>query len=100
MNRIRINPALFARVLVAAFAFSSAALAGPPVTFESLLGEMTDRDARATFPAPHYASLLASSYNRLSSDSRYQLATEPADERWIGEHPIAHGAAGKKGEIC
>ena len=28
---------------------------------------------------------------RLSSDSRYQLAAEPADERWIGEDPIAHG---------
>jgi hypothetical protein len=37
---------------------------------------------------------------RLSSDSRYQLASEPADERWVGENPIAHGAAGKKGKIC
>jgi hypothetical protein len=37
---------------------------------------------------------------RLSSDSRYQLASEPADERWIGEHPIAHGPAGKRGQIC
>ena len=37
---------------------------------------------------------------RLSSDSRYQLASEPADERWIGSNPIAHGPAGKKGKVC
>jgi hypothetical protein len=37
---------------------------------------------------------------RLSSDSRYQLASEPADERWIGEQPIAHGVAGRRGRIC
>ncbi len=37
---------------------------------------------------------------RLSSDSRYQLASEPADERWIGPNPIAHSAAGKRGRIC
>jgi hypothetical protein len=33
---------------------------------------------------------------RLSSDSRYQLASEPADERWIGENPMAHGPAAKR----
>ena len=37
---------------------------------------------------------------RLSSDSRYQLASEPVDERWIGANPIAHGPAGKKGKAC
>ena len=37
---------------------------------------------------------------RLSSDSRYQLASEPADERWIGENPIAHGPEAKRGMIC
>jgi len=37
---------------------------------------------------------------RLSSDSRYQLASEPADERWIGENPAAHGPHAKKGVIC
>jgi hypothetical protein len=37
---------------------------------------------------------------RLSSDSRYQLASEPADERWIGEEPVGHGPAGKRGKIC
>ena len=29
---------------------------------------------------------------RLSCDTRYQRADEPADERWIGESPIAHYA--------
>ena len=37
---------------------------------------------------------------RLSSDTRYQLASEPADERWVGEHPIGHGEAAKRGKIC
>jgi ectoine hydroxylase-related dioxygenase (phytanoyl-CoA dioxygenase family) len=37
---------------------------------------------------------------RLSTDTRYQRADEPIDERWIGEHPIAHGKAGKRGKIC
>lgn len=29
---------------------------------------------------------------RLSTDTRYQPADEPVDERWIGENPIAHYA--------
>lgn len=37
---------------------------------------------------------------RFSSDSRYQLASEPADERWIGPEPIGHSQAGKRGRIC
>ncbi len=37
---------------------------------------------------------------RLSSDSRYQRASEPADERWIGENPIGHGMAAKQGRVC
>jgi hypothetical protein len=37
---------------------------------------------------------------RLSTDSRYQLASEPADERWIGEHPPGHGPAAKVHAIC
>jgi hypothetical protein len=28
---------------------------------------------------------------RVSTDSRYQLASDPVDERWVGEEPIAHG---------
>lgn len=41
-----------------------------------------------------------SDHLRLSSDSRYQLASEPADERWIGENPPAHGPGGKRSRIC
>jgi len=37
---------------------------------------------------------------RISTDSRYQLASEPADERWIGPNPVGHGQAGKRGRIC
>jgi hypothetical protein len=37
---------------------------------------------------------------RLSSDSRYQRASEPADHRWIGPDPVGHGTAGKRGRIC
>lgn len=42
----------------------------------------------------------ASDHVRLSSDSRYQPATEPADGRWVGAHPSAHGARSKTGMIC
>ena len=41
-----------------------------------------------------------SDHLRLSSDSRYQLATETIDERWIGENPPGHSSAGKRGRIC
>jgi len=37
---------------------------------------------------------------RVSTDTRYQLASEPADERWVGAHPAAHGPSGKLGMIC
>ncbi|MCW5547413.1 MAG: phytanoyl-CoA dioxygenase family protein [Opitutaceae bacterium] len=37
---------------------------------------------------------------RLSTDTRYQPANEPIDERWIGANPAAHGKAGKRGRIC
>jgi hypothetical protein len=41
-----------------------------------------------------------SSQIRISSDSRYQLAADPVDERWVGEHPIAHGNNAKRSLIC
>lgn len=45
-----------------------------------------------------------SEYIRLSSDTRYQRADQPRDERWIlgpdGEKPINHTLAAKKGRIC
>lgn len=37
---------------------------------------------------------------RISTDTRYQPASLPADERWIGENPPGHGMAGKRGRIC
>ena len=37
---------------------------------------------------------------RLSCDSRYQPAHEPADERWVGANPGAHGSTSKVGRIC
>ncbi|MBI3973037.1 MAG: phytanoyl-CoA dioxygenase family protein [Chloroflexi bacterium] len=37
---------------------------------------------------------------RLSCDTRYQLASEPADHRWVGEEPPGHGVAIRQGHIC
>lgn len=37
---------------------------------------------------------------RLSTDSRYQLASEPADERWVGANPIGHGPNARREMIC
>ncbi len=37
---------------------------------------------------------------RLSTDSRYQPASEPADERWIGANPPGHGPGVKRALIC
>lgn len=37
---------------------------------------------------------------RLSTDSRYQPAADPVDERWIGEDPPAHGPRAKRDMIC
>jgi hypothetical protein len=41
---------------------------------------------------------------RLSTDTRYQPADQPIDERWIrgehGEDPIGHGLEAKQGKIC
>jgi hypothetical protein len=37
---------------------------------------------------------------RLSTDTRYQRADEPVDERWVGVDPVGHGEKSKKGFIC
>lgn len=37
---------------------------------------------------------------RMSFDSRYQLASEPMDERWTGENPMGHGGRAVQGVIC
>ncbi|NYF97441.1 phytanoyl-CoA dioxygenase family protein [Janibacter cremeus] len=41
-----------------------------------------------------------SDHIRLSSDSRYQPASKPADARWVGDNPPGHGDGGKRGLIC
>ena len=44
-----------------------------------------------------HASLVNTSDKvRITADTRYQLATEPIDERWIGENPKGHYAWKKK----
>ncbi|HEY3781215.1 MAG TPA: phytanoyl-CoA dioxygenase family protein [Fimbriimonadaceae bacterium] len=37
---------------------------------------------------------------RLSTDSRYQLSSEPIDKRWIGEEQSGHGKSSKLKLIC
>lgn len=37
---------------------------------------------------------------RMSSDSRYQLACDPVDERWVGENPPGHGGRMVRDMIC
>jgi hypothetical protein len=41
---------------------------------------------------------------RLSTDTRYQRADAPIDERWVrgehGEEPVGHGVDAKRGKIC
>ncbi len=37
---------------------------------------------------------------RFSSDTRYQRASAPVDERWIGANPPANTLAGKRGRVC
>lgn len=39
-------------------------------------------------------------YIRMSSDSRYQLASAPFDERWVGENPPGHGGQMVREMIC
>lgn len=37
---------------------------------------------------------------RLSTDTRYQRADEPADERWIGPGPRGHVGFHKRSWVC
>ncbi len=48
----------------------------------------------------HASSDNRSNAVRVSSDSRYQLADEPQDQRWMGDDPPAHGIRAKKGMVC
>jgi hypothetical protein len=85
----------------------SGALSTNPVTLREKLGgrwltaEYRMGDLLTFTMATVHASLdNHSNHIRFSSDSRYQLASEPADERWIGENPSLHGSAAKRGRIC
>lgn len=82
-------------------------LSGDPVSLRAKLGgrwlsaDYQAGDVLVFGMATVHASLdNRSDRFRLSSDSRYQLASEPADERWIGANPVGHGPAGKRGKIC
>ncbi len=37
---------------------------------------------------------------RLSTDTRYQLAAEPIDDRWIGNQPPGHAVSQRRGRVC
>jgi ectoine hydroxylase-related dioxygenase (phytanoyl-CoA dioxygenase family) len=37
---------------------------------------------------------------RLSTDTRYQLADLPIDERWIGANPPGHSVSQRRGRVC
>lgn len=79
-NAVRLRETLGGRWLTAEFRMGDL-LTFPMYTVHASLDNQTDRI-------------------RLSTDSRYQSAAEPADPRWIGEQPIAHGVAGRRGRIC
>jgi hypothetical protein len=79
----------------------------PPIVREKFGGRWLTTEFRAgdfiTFGMfLVHASLDNRTTNRLriSSDSRYQRASEPIDERWVGVHPPGHTTAGKRGRIC
>jgi ectoine hydroxylase-related dioxygenase (phytanoyl-CoA dioxygenase family) len=37
---------------------------------------------------------------RLSVDTRYQLAADPVDERWVGQNPPGHATSMRRGRVC
>jgi hypothetical protein len=73
-----------------------AAMGGRWLTAEYRMGDFL------TFPmfTVHASLDNRSDEVRISSDSRYQLASEPVDERWVGEHPPGHGGEMVRKMIC
>ncbi|MFG0287179.1 MAG: glycoside hydrolase family 172 protein [Rhodopirellula sp. JB044] len=70
---------LLVSLIVSGIVFSSAALATEPVSIDSLLSEMVDRDSVAKFPANEFRLKQHSSYNRASKN--------PQDtEGWFSNH--------------
>lgn len=41
-----------------------------------------------------------SDHIRISTDTRYQLASDPADDRWVGPAPRGHVGYHKRGRVC
>lgn len=86
---------------------ANGALSSNPVTLRAALGgRWLTRDFRMgdllmfSIYTVHASLDNRSNQVRLSSDSRYQLASESADERWVGANPIGHGVAAKRAMIC
>lgn len=86
--------------------FSGTLSHNPPVLRESLGGRWLTTQYRAGDILTFGMQLVHASLDnrtdriRLSSDSRYQRASEAIDERWIGANPPGHTLAGKRGRIC
>ena len=82
----------------------NAAVAEPPiVTYESLLREMTDREAVARWPDPEYRLLQASSFDRRSREGELP-STQPTDEGWFanqdyGNYLRVEHLAGRKEKV-
>jgi len=86
--------------------FSGSLSHNPPVLRDSLGGRWLTTEYRAGDILTFGMNLVHASLDnrtdriRLSTDSRYQKASEPIDERWIGPNPPGHTVAGKRGRIC
>ena len=63
------------------------------------LGEIAAAmNERADLPA-ELAAVVTRALARQPAD-RYQRASEPIDDRWVGANPPGHTTAGKRGRIC
>ena len=101
------KPAEVTKVKAGKWAFTGTLSHNPPSVRSKFGGRWLSTDYQAgdflTFGMfTVHASLDNRTANRLriSSDTRYQRASEPIDERWIGVNPPAHGPNGKRGLIC
>lgn len=101
------KPAEVAKVKDGKWAFTGTLSHNPPAVRNKFGGRWLTTEYQAgdflTFGMfTVHASLDNRTPNRLriSSDTRYQRASEPIDERWIGVNPPAHGPNGKRGLIC
>ena len=101
------KPAEVAKVKEGKWAFSGTLSHNPPAVRNKFGGRWLTTEYEAgdflTFGMFQvHASLDNRTENRLriSSDTRYQRASEPIDERWVGVNPPAHGPNGKRNLVC